>query len=169
VIRRYARAWWPVTRARTPGRAFDAAAAELALRSVADLPRTPSEIRRVLRRGSDSVLRARALDQPSVRRDAVLADAAVVASSGYYLNRDAAAIRAAGFQVKQLERFSYAPFRFVPPHAHVIGLARTPSLTQSQPVVAARFARARARMPFWVRPNFDPQPRAPARLGGGVL
>jgi hypothetical protein len=48
------------------------------------------------------------------------------AGGGCHLNRDtAAAIRAAGFEVERLERFFYAPLRLIPPHAHILGRART--------------------------------------------
>jgi Methyltransferase domain len=44
---------------------------------------------------------------------------------GCHPNRDtAAAIRAAGFDIEELDRFYYAPVRFYPSHAHILGRAR---------------------------------------------
>jgi hypothetical protein len=44
---------------------------------------------------------------------------------GCHPNRDtAAAIRAAGFDIEELDRFYYAPVRFYPAHAHILGRAR---------------------------------------------
>ena len=46
---------------------------------------------------------------------------------GCHLNRDtAAAIRSAGFDIESLDRFRYAPLRFSPAQAHILGVARTP-------------------------------------------
>ncbi len=40
-------------------------------------------------------------------------------------NRDIAAdIAAAGFDLETVDRFSYRPLQFMPPHAHIIGTAR---------------------------------------------
>jgi hypothetical protein len=50
---------------------------------------------------------------------------------GCHSNRDtAAAIRAAGFDIEELDRFYYAPLRFYPSHAHVLGRARPRPVTQ---------------------------------------
>jgi hypothetical protein len=48
------------------------------------------------------------------------------AGGGCHLNRDTtAAIRAAGFQIDQVDRIVYAPLRFFPQHAHILGRAHT--------------------------------------------
>lgn len=44
---------------------------------------------------------------------------------GCHPNRDTTtAIQRAGFSIEQIERFSYAPLRFFPSHAHILGRAR---------------------------------------------
>src|SRR6266851_4525700 len=49
------------------------------------------------------------------------------AGGGCHLNRDTTAdIRAAGFEIEELHRFSYRPLQFVPSHAHILGVARKP-------------------------------------------
>lgn len=107
---------------------FDAAVASLVLCSVSDVAAALAEIRRVLRPGGE----LRFFEH--VRSDkpwfGVLQDAITPlwsrAGGGCHLNRDtAAAIRAAGFNIEQLDRFSYAPLRFFPRHAHILGRART--------------------------------------------
>jgi hypothetical protein len=46
---------------------------------------------------------------------------------GCHLNRDSrAAIEAAGFEIDELDRFGYAPLKFVPVHAHILGRAHKP-------------------------------------------
>jgi SAM-dependent methyltransferase len=101
--------------------AIDAAVASLVLCSVPDVAGTLAEIRRVLRPGGE----LRFFEH--VRSDkpwfALLQDAITPlwsrAGGGCHLNRDtAAAIRAAGFEIECLDRFFYAPLRFVPRHAH---------------------------------------------------
>jgi hypothetical protein len=51
---------------------------------------------------------------------------------GCHLNRDTTAeIRAAGFTIAALERIVYAPLRFAPPQAHILGRA-TPTATEPE-------------------------------------
>ncbi|MGW5051419.1 class I SAM-dependent methyltransferase [Actinokineospora sp. NPDC004072] len=109
---------------------LDAAVASLVLCSVPDVGGALAEIRRVLRPGGE----LRFFEH--VRSDkpwwGLLQDAITPlwsrAGGGCHPNRDtAAAIRAAGFEIERLDRFSYAPLRFVPPHAHILGRARVPS------------------------------------------
>ncbi len=108
---------------------FDAAVASLVLCSVTDAPSALAELRRVLRPGGE--LRFFEHVRSASRLVGLLQDALSPlwsrAGGGCHLNRDTGeAIRAAGFQVERSERFSYAPLRFVPPHAHILGRARTP-------------------------------------------
>ncbi|MGH3721228.1 MAG: class I SAM-dependent methyltransferase [Pseudonocardiaceae bacterium] len=109
---------------------FDAAVASLVLCSVPHAAGALAEIRRVLRPGGQ----LRFFEH--VRSDnpwlGLVQDAITPLWSrlggGCHPNRDTAAvIRAAGFHIEQLDRFSYAPLRFVPPHTHILGRARTPS------------------------------------------
>jgi ubiquinone/menaquinone biosynthesis C-methylase UbiE len=109
---------------------FDAAVASLVLCSVADVAATLDEIRRVLRPGGQ--LRFFEHVRSSKPWWGLLQDALTPlwsrAGAGCHLNRDTtAAIRAAGFDIDQLERIYYAPLRFVPPHAHILGRAHRPS------------------------------------------
>ncbi|MGH3908571.1 MAG: class I SAM-dependent methyltransferase [Pseudonocardiaceae bacterium] len=109
---------------------FDAAVASLVLCSVADVPAALAEIRRVLRPGGK--LRFFEHVRSTNPLLGLLQDALTPlwsrAGGGCHLNRDTAeSIRAAGFNIEPLRRFSYAPLRFVPPHAHILGSARTPT------------------------------------------
>jgi ubiquinone/menaquinone biosynthesis C-methylase UbiE len=107
---------------------MDAAVASLVLCSVPDVAGALAEIRRVLRPGGE----LRFFEH--VRSDkpwfGLVEDAVTPlwsrAGGGCHLNRDtAAAIRAAGFQIDRLDRIFYAPLRFVPAHAHILGRATT--------------------------------------------
>lgn len=107
--------------------AVDAAVASLVLCSVPDVPGALAEILRVLRPGGE----LRFFEH--VRSDkpwyGLLQDALTPlwsrAGGGCHLNRDTAtAIRAAGFRIDELDRIFYAPLRFIPAHAHILGRAR---------------------------------------------
>ncbi|MEU0470255.1 class I SAM-dependent methyltransferase [Amycolatopsis sp. NPDC006131] len=109
---------------------FDAAVASLVLCSVADVPAALAEIRRVLRPGGE--LRFFEHVRSANPLLGLLQDALTPlwsrAGGGCHLNRDSAeVIRAAGFDIERLHRLYYAPLRFVPRHAHILGRARTPN------------------------------------------
>jgi ubiquinone/menaquinone biosynthesis C-methylase UbiE len=104
----------------------DAAVASLVLCSLPDVPGALAELRRVLKPAGE----LRFFEH--VRSDTTLVglfqDAITPLWShiggGCHLNRDTtAAIRAAGFHIDQLDRFHYAPLRFLPRHAHILGRA----------------------------------------------
>jgi len=106
---------------------FDAAVASLVLCSVSDVPAALAELRRVLRR--DGELRFFEHVRSTKPWFALLEYAVTPLWSriggGCHLNRDtAAALRAAGFRIETLDRFSYAPLRFFPAQAHILGIAR---------------------------------------------
>jgi ubiquinone/menaquinone biosynthesis C-methylase UbiE len=106
---------------------FDVAVASLVLCSVSDVDGALAEIRRVLKPGGE----LRFFEH--VRSDhlafGLLQDAITPLWSrvggGCHPNRNtAAAIEAAGFDIEQIDRFSYAPLRFFPQHSHILGRAR---------------------------------------------
>lgn len=110
----------------TEDSSVDAAVASLVLCSVPDVPAALAEIRRVLRPTGE--LRFFEHVRSGNPVFGLLEDAITPvwsrAGGGCHLNRDiTAAIRAAGFQVDQLDRIVYAPLRFFPRHAHVLGRA----------------------------------------------
>ncbi|WP_237159446.1 class I SAM-dependent methyltransferase [Mycolicibacterium rhodesiae] len=110
-----------------PDGAFDAAVASLVLCSVSDVPAALAELRRVLK--PNGQLRFFEHVRSTKPWFAWLEDAVTPLWSrvggGCHLNRDtAAAIRAAGFDIEALDRFHYAPLRFFPSQAHILGIAR---------------------------------------------
>lgn len=97
--------------------------------SVPDVGSALAEIRRVLRPGGE--LRLFEHVRPAKPWRGLLQDAITPlwhrVGGGCHPNRDAAAaIRAARFQIDELDRFSYAPLRQVPAQAHVLGRANAP-------------------------------------------
>lgn len=109
---------------------FDAAVASLVLCSITDVPAALAELRRVLKPGGE--VRFFEHVRSNMRWFGLLEDAITPLWSriggGCHPNRDTtAAIQAAGFDIEQLDRFYYAPLRFFPSHAHILGRARRPS------------------------------------------
>jgi ubiquinone/menaquinone biosynthesis C-methylase UbiE len=105
---------------------FDAAVAFLVLCSVPRVAGALAEIRRVLIPGGELRFFEHVRSgQPllGLLQDA-LAPVWSRAAGGCHPNRDTAgAIRAAGFHLEQSDRFCYAPLRFIPAHAHILGRA----------------------------------------------
>lgn len=108
---------------------FDAAVVSLVLCSVPEPRHVLDEVRRVLKPGGElrffeHVRSARPL--LGVFQDAITPVWSAI-GGGCHLNRDSrAAIEAAGFEIDDLDRFTYAPLKFVPRHAHILGRARKP-------------------------------------------
>jgi ubiquinone/menaquinone biosynthesis C-methylase UbiE len=111
---------------------FDAAVVSLVLCSVPEPQHFLGEVRRVLKPGGElrffeHVRSARPL--LGVFQDVITPVWSAI-GGGCHLNRDSrAAIEAAGFEIDDLDRFTYAPLKFVPPHAHILGRARKPGGT----------------------------------------
>lgn len=108
---------------------FDAAVASLVLCSVPDVGRSLVELRRVLRPGGELRFfeHVRSANPLIGRFQDAVTPVWGAAGGGCHLNRDAAAaIRRAGFDIEELDRFAYAPLAMVPKHAHILGRARAP-------------------------------------------
>jgi ubiquinone/menaquinone biosynthesis C-methylase UbiE len=114
----------------TADASFDAAVVSLVLCSVPQVASALAKIRRVLIPGGELRFFEHVRSgQPllGLLQDA-LAPVWSRAAGGCYPNRDTtAAIRAAGFHIEQSDRFCYAPLRFIPAHAHILGRATTPT------------------------------------------
>jgi ubiquinone/menaquinone biosynthesis C-methylase UbiE len=111
---------------------FDAAVASLVLCSVADVAAALAEIRRVLK--PDGELRFFEHVRSTKAWFGLLEDAITPLWSrmggGCHPNRDTTtAIRAAGFEIDEIDRLYYAPLQFYPSHAHILGRARPSSST----------------------------------------
>lgn len=106
---------------------FDAAVASLVLCSISDTRVALAEMRRVLKPNGE--LRFFEHVRSEKPWYALLQDTVTPLWSriggGCHPNRDtAAAIRAAGFDIEELDRFYYAPMKYFPSHAHILGRAR---------------------------------------------
>jgi ubiquinone/menaquinone biosynthesis C-methylase UbiE len=107
---------------------FDVGVASLVLCTVPDQPLALAELFRVIRPGGElrfyEHVRARKGGEARVQD---MADATFWPriAGGCHLGRDtAAAIAAAGFELESCRRFAFAPAKYVPPAAHILGVAR---------------------------------------------
>lgn len=106
---------------------FDAVVASLVLCSVSDVPSALAELRRVLKpTGELRFFEHVRSDKPWFAAvEHTLTPLWSRVGGGCHLDRDtAAAVRAAGFEIVSMDRFHYAPLRFFPSHAHILGIAR---------------------------------------------
>jgi SAM-dependent methyltransferase len=103
---------------------FDAAVVSLVLCSVPEPGHFLAEVRRILKPGGElrffeHVRSVRPL--LGVFQDAITPLWSAI-GGGCHLNRDSrAAINAAGFEIDELDWFTYRPLKFVPPQAHILG------------------------------------------------
>jgi ubiquinone/menaquinone biosynthesis C-methylase UbiE len=108
---------------------FDAAVVSLVLCSVPEPGHFLAEVRRILKPGGElrffeHVRSVRPL--LGVFQDAITPLWSAI-GGGCHLNRDSrAAINAAGFEIDELDWFTYRPLKFVPPQAHILGRAHKP-------------------------------------------
>jgi SAM-dependent methyltransferase len=113
-----------------PTGSFDVGVASLVLCSVPDQEHALAELHRAIRPGGElrfyEHVGARAPREARMQR---LADATFWPhiAGGCHLARDTgAAIEAAGFVIEQCERFAFSPAPYLPPAAHILGVARRP-------------------------------------------
>lgn len=105
---------------------FDAAVASLVLCSMPDVPAALAELRRVLKPlGELRFFEHVRSDKPLFGLfEDVITPVWSRIGGGCHPNRDtAAAISGAGFHIETIDRFYYAPLRFYPRHAHILGRA----------------------------------------------
>lgn len=113
-----------------PDGSFDAGVVSLVLCTVPDQHRALAELFRLIRSGGTlhfyEHVRARSRGEARIQD---LADATFWPriAGGCHLGRDTAtAITAAGFELESCERFAFSPARYLPPAAHILGVARRP-------------------------------------------
>ena len=110
--------------------AFDVGVASLVLCTVPDQPAALAELFRAIRPGGELRFYEHVRAQsPGEARFQDIADATFWPriAGGCHLGRDtSAAIVAAGFELEACERFAFSPARYLPPAAHILGIARRP-------------------------------------------
>jgi ubiquinone/menaquinone biosynthesis C-methylase UbiE len=109
-----------------PDHEFDAAVASLVLCSISEVAAALAEVRRVLKPLGELRFFEHVRSENTVF--GLLEDTITPLWSriggGCHPNRDTTAtIEASGFTIDQIDRFSYAPLRFYPKHAHILGRA----------------------------------------------
>jgi len=105
---------------------FDAAVASLVLCSISAVTAALAEVRRVLKPGGELRFFEHVRSNNAVF--GLLEDTITPVWSriggGCHPNRDTATtIEASGFTIDEVDRFYYAPLRFYPKHAHILGRA----------------------------------------------
>ncbi|HEY4896245.1 MAG TPA: class I SAM-dependent methyltransferase [Solirubrobacteraceae bacterium] len=109
---------------------FDVGVASLVLCTVPDQEAALAELFRAIRPGGELRFyeHVRAHDRGEARfQDFADATFWPRLAGGCHLGRDTStAIAAAGFELEALERFPYSFARYVPPAAHILGVARRP-------------------------------------------
>jgi SAM-dependent methyltransferase len=106
---------------------FECGVTSLVLCSVPDVRRSLAEVRRVLKPGGELRFfeHVRSANPVLGVLEDVITPLWSAAAGGCHPNRDiAAAIRAAGFEMEELDRFAYRPLRLSPKTTHILGRAR---------------------------------------------